>query len=382
MTTMQNRELFKGLKVVELASVLAGPSVGQFFAELRSEVIKVENSNTGGDVTRSWYTAHETGEKLSAYFCSVNWGKKSIDLDLHTQVDREIVYKLVADSDIVIASYKPGDDTKLGVDYDTLKRINERIIYGQISGYGSRNPKVGYDAVIQAETGFMDLNGEKNGPPLKMPVALIDVLAGHQLKEGLLVALLDRIETGKGQYVEVSLIQTALSSLANQASNWLHAGSIPTRQGSLHPNIAPYGETFETQDKKQILLAIGSDTQFRKLCNLLTLGEIATQAAFADNKSRVKNRTRLKELLRVQFEKHQSADLMSKFNSNNIPAGLIQNVAEAFEVKEAKDLLMRSSEYVGVRTFIAEGKLDTPRDLSPPPQLGEHKQEILARLKT
>ncbi|HEY5692411.1 MAG TPA: CaiB/BaiF CoA-transferase family protein [Cyclobacteriaceae bacterium] len=378
---MQNRELFKCLKVVELASVLAGPSVGQFFAELGSEVIKVENSNTGGDVTRGWYTTHESGEKLSAYFCSVNWGKKSIDLDLNNQVDREIVHKLVAESDIVIASYKLGDDAKLGVDYETLKSINERIIYGQISGYGSGNPKVGYDAVIQAESGFMDLNGEKGGSPLKMPVALIDVLAGHQLKEGILVALLERMQTGKGQFIEVSLIQTALSSLANQAANWLYAGNVPVRQGSLHPNIAPYGETFETQDKKLILLAIGSDAQFKKLCKLLVIEEIATQAEFANNKARVKNRTRLKAFLKTQFEKHQSDDLMSKFSLNNIPAGLILNVAEAFDMKEAKQLLMQAAGYVGVRTYIAEGKLNTNKDLSPPPQLGQHKEEILAALK-
>ena len=378
---MQNKELFKGLKVLELASVLAGPSVGQFFAELGSEVIKVENSKAGGDVTRSWYTAQESGEKLSAYFCSVNWGKKSIDLDLHQQADRDIVYQLIATSDIVIASYKPGDDIKLGMDYDTLKDRNERIIYGQISGYGRSNPKVGYDAVIQAESGFMDLNGEKSGSPTKMPVALIDVLAGHQLKEAILIALLERTYTGKGQLVEVSLIQTALSSLANQASNWLHAGNIPTRQGSLHPNIAPYGETFETQDKKQILLAIGSDSQFRKLCHLLGLNEIATQAEFADNKARVKNRIRLGEILKIQFRDRLSGDLVSRFNSDNIPAGLIQNVAEAFEMKEARQLLIKASEYVGVKTYIAEGRLNTHKNLSPPPQLGEHKKEILSMLK-
>lgn len=361
--------------------MLAGPSVGQFFAELGSEVIKVENGKTGGDVTRGWYTAQETGENLSAYFCSVNWGKKSIDLDLYQQTDRDIVYQLISRSDIVIASYKPGDEVKLGMDYDTLKGINEKIIYGQISGYGSGNPKVGYDAVIQAESGFMDLNGEKSGSPTKMPVALIDVLAGHQLKEAILIALLKRAQTGKGQLIEVSLIQTALSSLANQASNWLHAGSVPTRQGSLHPNIAPYGETFETEDKKQILIAIGSDTQFRKLCAILDLDGLATQAEFEDNKSRVKNRTRLGEILKTKFCINLSDKLMSKFSSNNIPAGLIQNVAEAFEMKEAKKLLIRASGYAGVRTFVAEGRLNNPKDLSPPPQLGEHKMEIIESLK-
>ncbi len=380
---MQNKQLFNGLKVVELASVLAGPSVGQFFAELGSEVIKVENRKTGGDVTRSWYTAHETGEKLSAYFCCVNWGKKSIDLDLTEKADREIVYKLVAQSDIVIASYKPGDEIKLGMDYPTLKGINEKIVYGQISGYGSQNTKVGYDAVIQAESGYMDLNGDKNGLPVKMPVALIDILAGHQLKEGILVALMQRMQTGKGQLVEVSLIQTALSSLANQASNWLYANSLPTRQGSLHPNIAPYGETFETKDKKKVLLAIGSNGQFKKLCNLLQLDDVADRADFKDNQDRVRNRAKLEELMKIQFAKWQSGDLISILNSNNIPAGLIQNVQEAFDMKESREILLQTDNYTGVKTFVAggNGKWNTSTSLSPPPQLGEHKNEILASLK-
>jgi crotonobetainyl-CoA:carnitine CoA-transferase CaiB-like acyl-CoA transferase len=160
------------------------------------------------------------------------------------------VQKLAAKSDIVIASYKPGDAEKLGVSYGQLKTNNEQLIYGQVTGYGSDNDRVGYDAVIQAESGFMDLNGEKNGAPTKMPVALVDVLAGHQLKEGLLLALLKREKTGAGGFVEVSLIQTAVASLTNQATNWLIAGKLPSRQGSAHPNIAPYGESFLTKDGK------------------------------------------------------------------------------------------------------------------------------------
>jgi len=179
--------MFQDLKVLELASVLAGPSVGQFFAELGAEVIKVENSKTGGDVTRTWKSANEQTDDRSAYFCSVNWGKKSIALDLTSNEGKAIIQKLAAKSDIIIASYKPGDAEKLGVEYAQLIAGNPKLIYGQITGYGSDNDRVGYDAVLQAESGFMDLNGEKNGSPTKMPVALIDVLAGHQLKEGLLL---------------------------------------------------------------------------------------------------------------------------------------------------------------------------------------------------
>lgn len=243
--------MLQGLKVLELASVLAGPGVGQFFAELGADVIKVENVKTGGDVTRSWKLASEKeGEDRTAYFCSVNWGKKSLAIDLTSEKGKDIIQKLAKQTDLIIVSYKPGDAEKLNVAYSQLKEVNTKLIYGQITGYGSDNSNVGYDAVIQAESGFMDMNGEKGGDPLKMPVALIDVIAGHQLKEGLLLALLKRERTGEGSFIEVCLIQAAVASLVNQASNWLVAKSLPSRKGSLHPNIAPYGESFETRDGK------------------------------------------------------------------------------------------------------------------------------------
>ncbi|MCA6404114.1 MAG: CoA transferase, partial [Cytophagales bacterium] len=265
--------MFHNLKVLELASVLAGPSVGQFFAELGAAVIKVENLKTGGDVTRSWKGMGEQTDERSAYFCSCNWGKKSIAVDLSTVEGKQIVKELAKRSDIIIASYKPGDAEKLGVSYQQLSMNNDQLIYGQITGYGSDDDRVGYDAVIQAESGFMDLNGEKDGQPTKMPVALIDVLAAHQLKEGLLLALLKKERSGVGSLVEVSLIQSALSSLANQATNWLVAKKLPTRQGSSHPNIAPYGDSFLTKDGKRVLLAIGNDRQFKDLIAVLGISE-------------------------------------------------------------------------------------------------------------
>ncbi|MBL7877640.1 MAG: CoA transferase, partial [Cyclobacteriaceae bacterium] len=273
--------MFQNLKVLELASVLAGPSVGQFFAELGASVIKVENLIAGGDVTRSWKSRGEQTDDRSAYFCSVNWGKKSVAMDLNTLEGKSVVQKLAAASDLVIASYKPGDAEKLGVSYNQLRTTNEKLIYGQITGYGSDTDRVGYDAVIQAESGFMDLNGEAEGDPTKMPVALIDVLAAHHLKEGLLLALLKRERTGHGSFIEVSLIQAAVSSLINQASNWLVAKQLPSRQGSSHPNIAPYGDYFLTRDGKKILLAVGSDRQFLSLLKILKLEahpEFATNA--------------------------------------------------------------------------------------------------------
>jgi len=363
--------MFENLRVLELASVLAGPSVGQFFAELGADVIKVENIKAGGDVTRTWKSATEKTDDRSAYFSSVNWGKRSLALDLTTQRDRDVIKKLVAKSDIVIASYKRGDDVKLGVSYEDLNAINSKIIYGRVTGYGPLNDRVGYDAVLQAESGFMSLNGEENGPPIKMPVALIDVLAAHQLKEGLLVALLKRERTGEGSLVDVSLIQAAVSSLVNQASNWLVGGNLPQRIGSLHPNIAPYGEWFQTKDGKRILLAVGTDRQFNDLCELLDISN-----EYKTNIDRVRNRNRLAETISSKISKLDSQQLIKEINRLKIPAGIIQDIKEVFEMPEAKELLISGAGLYGVRSFVA----GEHKDLPPPPHLGEHNDEILETL--
>lgn len=370
------------LKVLELASVLAGPSVGQFFAELGAEVVKVENLKTGGDVTRTWKGAGEKTDDRSAYFCSVNWGKKSVSVDLSTAEGKQIVKKLASKADVVIASYKPGDANKLGVSYEQLKTINPKIIYGQITGYGSDNDRVGYDAVIQAESGFMDLNGEKGGAPTKMPVALVDVLAGHHLKEGLLLALLKREKTGEGSLVEVSLIQTAISSLTNQATNWLVAGKVPSRSGSAHPNIAPYGESFLTNDRKRILLAVGSDRQFFDLLHVLNIDPVLFEQKFSTNHRRVENREELGRLLGGKIAELNAGELLLKIHQYKIPAGIIQNVREVFEMKEAKELFVESNGITGVRSFVAKviGDLLPVTGLLPPPHFGEHTQEVIGKL--
>ncbi len=374
--------MFKDLRVLELASVLAGPSVGQFFAELGAEVIKVENLKSGGDVTRSWKIAGEKEGDLSAYFCSCNWGKKSVAVDLSSADGKEIVQRLATKSDIVIASYKLGDAEKLGVAYEQLRTSNQQIIYGQITGYGSGNDRVGYDAVIQAEAGFMDLNGETDGPPTKMPVAMIDILAGHQLKEGLLLALLKRDRTGEGSLVEVSLIETAISSLANQATNWLVAGKLPARKGSAHPNIAPYGESFSTSDGKRILLAIGSDRQFEDLIEVLGIGKEAGRNKFLTNQQRVENRAELNLLLEERMAQMDSRYFLEKANHKKIPAGVIQNLKEVFEMKEAKELLITNDGLTGVKSFVANvtGDQLQATGLLPPPHFGEHTKEIVKML--
>jgi crotonobetainyl-CoA:carnitine CoA-transferase CaiB-like acyl-CoA transferase len=368
---------FKGLQVLELASVLAGPGVGQFFAELGADVIKIENGKNGGDVTRSWKVAGEQTDDRSAYFCCVNWGKKSISVDLNTKDGQRIVKELAAKSDVVIASYKPGDAEKLGVDYRSLAQINPGLIYGQITGYGSDNPNVGYDAIIQAEAGFMFMNGEPGGKSLKMPVALMDVLAGHHLKEALLLAIIEKMRTGKGQLVEVSLIQSAVSSLVNQATNWLIAKKLPGKAGSAHPNIAPYGDVFMTNDGKELLLAVGNDRQFRDLCLLLDLSYLADDERFSTNIARVQNRSALNQELGSAIQKHNSLTLSKRLNTLKIPGGLIQNLQQVFTMEEVEDLILRSGNLLGVRSFAAM-PMEISSHFLPPPHLGEHTRWVLA----
>jgi len=369
--------MFTSLKVLELASVLAGPSVGQFFAELGAEVIKIENPRTGGDVTRSWKATGEQTDDRSAYFCSCNWGKKSVVLDLTMPADREKVLQLAAQSDIIIASYKPGDAEKMGVGYDQIKALRPAIIYGLISGYGLDDDRVGYDAVIQAESGFMDLNGEYDGPPTKMPVALVDVLAAHQLKEGLLLALLRKQQSGEGSLVQVSLMDTALASLTNQATNWLVAGKVPRRQGSAHPNIAPYGDAFKTADGKRLLLAVGSDRQFETLMSILRLDPSdILWTAFKTNQQRVNSREALRKHLAEVIEKLPSGPLLQELNRQKVPAGLIQNVREAMDLALTSAIRLEADGIQAVRSFIASGHDRLP--LSPPPHFGEHTDEVLS----
>lgn len=368
--------LLKNLLVIELASVLAGPSAGMFLAEMGAEVIKIENLKTKGDVTRSWKLKEESAEEdISAYFASANWGKKSIALDISTEKGRAIIYKLIEKADIVISSYKAGDDKKLGMDYESIKKIKPDIIYASISGYGKNDSRVAYDAILQAETGFMSMNGTTESGPLKMPVALMDILTAHQLKEAILLALIKKLKTGEGSNIHVSLYQAAISSLANQATNYLFTGQIPQASGSLHPNIAPYGETFETVDGKTIILAVGSDKQFYELCNIL---QIENPEDFKTNRDRVANRGRLFNLLNEKIRNWPSKELLNRLTEKNIPAGLVQNVAEALADRESKDVILRSGDISGLRQSVISGIVENEKPVRPP-HYSEHTDEILKK---
>ncbi len=272
---------------------------------------------------------------------------------------------MVIEADIVVASYKPGDPEKLGVSYEQLSAINPGLIYGHITGYGSDDPRVGYDAVLQAEAGFMSMNGEKEGSPLKMPVALVDVLAAHHLKQGLLLALINRMNTGEGSYVTISLIDAAVSSLANQGTNWLVGGKVPGRKGNQHPNIAPYGDVFTTEDGAHIILAVGSDKQFNSLCKVLG---VERDDRFTTNTRRVENREPLIQALEEKIKLWSTEDLLSVFAEKSIPAGKVKSIDEVMDQNKAQWFL--DAESTGVRTLMALPDFLEPLNLSPPPQLG------------
>lgn len=371
----------RDLLVIELASVLAGPSVGQFFAELGATVLKVENPATGGDVTRRWkLPSEDAGTDRSAYFAAANWGKQSLALDLGTPDGQRVLHDLVRQADIVAASYKPGDAERLGADGDTLLALNPRLIYAHVLGYDADDPRAGYDAVIQAESGFTAMNGEPGGPPLKMPVALIDVLAAHQLKEAILVRLLERERTGRGGLVTVSLLQAGVAALANQATNWLTAGHVPQRMGSEHPNIAPYGTVFPTADGQSIVLAVGTDRQFAALCEVLGLGELAASPTLATNQQRVRHRAFLNHLLAERIAGQPRDALLDALAARHVPAGAVNDLPAVFAQPAAQAMVVQDEEgaQVGVRhvAFRVEGEAAAP--LAPPPHYAAHTRDVLA----
>ncbi|MDO7875697.1 CoA transferase [Hymenobacter sp. ASUV-10] len=366
---------FAHLRILELAAVLAGPQVGQFFAELGAEVLKIEPP--AGDVTRTWKTPAEAADTdVSAYFAASNWGKKSVVLDLTTPAGRARLHRLAASADIVLASYKPGDAEKLEADYATLSKENPRLIYGQITGYGPETARAGYDAVLQAEAGFMHLNAAAPGqPPQKMPVALMDLLAAHQLKEGILTALYHREKTGHGTLVQVSLLESALASLANQASSYLVTGHDPQPLGSGHPSIVPYGTVYTAADGQRLVLAVGSDGQFRELCFALARSAWALEDRFRTNPARVAHRAELEAMLTERIAQVSGAKLLAELVRRAVPAGAVRTVGEALRQPNAQAQLLPSAPGfppAGLRTVAFHAAAwERVSELTPPPALGQ-----------
>ncbi len=345
--------MLRDLKVIELAGVLAGPAVGLFFAELGAQVIKVENPNTEGDITRKWKLPSEDPDlPASAYFAAVNWNKQHIFLDYSSNTDLQQIYLLIQEADVLICNWKMNDAIKYQLDHDTIKKINPDIIYGNISGFGENDPRVAYDIVLQAETGWMFMNGVPETQAQKIPIAIVDLFAAHQLKEGILVAYINKLKTGKGSYVSVSLFDAAVASLANQASNYLNTGIIPQRTGSLHPNIAPYGEIITTGDGIEFVLAIGTDKQFNLLCKLIGREDLTKDDRFNTNFARVIHRTILLDLIKDNFLRFKSEEFKNKCISLNIPIGEIRNIAQVFQQPEAGKLILKDAIGNRVRTAI------------------------------
>ena len=372
----------RDLLVIETAGVLAGPLVGQFFAELGARVIKVENPGAGGDVTRSWRTAAESpNEPCPAYFCAANWGKSSIALDLGDAAERGVLLDLLDRADIWIDNFRPAALERLGIDPGAIRERNPRLIHARISAYGEGDERPGYDAALQAETGLMSINGTAQSGPLKLPLAMVDILAAHQLKAGVLLALWERDQSGAGAGISVSLYDSGVSSLANQAANFLVTGQAPRRLGSGHPNIVPYGTVFECAEGKPVVLAVGDDRQFSALCAVLGRQDLARQSEYAGNQDRLRNREPLEALLAELIAATDRDELLAGLRQSKVPAAPVLSLEEVIESRATAPLLLRDdpSGRAGLRTAIFQRAEpgSKPVKLCRPPRLNQDAAEIL-----
>ncbi|MEP2715695.1 CaiB/BaiF CoA-transferase family protein [Pseudophaeobacter sp.] len=321
-----------GLKVVELARILAGPWIGQSLADLGASVTKVESPE--GDDTRRWGPPFiERGEdKTAAYYYAANRGKDCLVADFRTDEGRAAVLELVRDADVLIENFKVGGLAKYGLDYDSLKAVNPRLIYCSVTGFGQDGPyakRAGYDFLLQGMSGLMSITGDPAGQPQKVGVAITDVVTGLYGTIGILAAVEQRHRTGRGQHIDMSLLDCATAVLANQAMNYLATGDSPTRLGNEHPNIAPY-QVMAVQDG-HIILAVGNDGQFQRLCDVLGLAGVKADARFASNQSRVANRQALTTLLEAVVAGWTQADLLQALEAATVPAGPINTVGQAFD---------------------------------------------------
>jgi crotonobetainyl-CoA:carnitine CoA-transferase CaiB-like acyl-CoA transferase len=333
------RNFFEGLKVLDLSSVLAGPLTASFFAETGAEVTKIENKLTGGDVTRQWkLNSEDPDNPYSAYYSAANFGKKVLLLDLTSAEDRAIAEQLISESDIIISNFQKKTAEKLRLTPDLIFKCYPKVIFSQLSAYEYDDPRPGYDLVMQAETGYISMNGTTDGTLCKMPVAMIDILAAHQMKEAILIALIHRMQTGQGSILHISLYKSALSGLANQASNYLMCNHIPGPMGTLHPNIAPYGDLFYSSESIAFMLAIGSDAQFEKLWKTL-IKAVENYHTFDTNIKRLENRSRLQELLQSNFSYVPFYTLESLLSENNIPYCRIADLSKVFDKPESESMI-------------------------------------------
>lgn len=327
-----SRQPLAGIRVVELARILAGPWAGQVLADLGADVTKIEAPE--GDDTRGWgppFVERADGTREAAYFHAANRGKRSITCDLKNETDRARIIDLVREADILIENFKVGGLAKYGLDFESLKAINPRLIYCSITGFGQDGPyrqRAGYDFMIQGMAGIMDLTGAPDGEPQKMGVAFADIFTGLYAVIGIQAALIKRGRTGRGCHVDMALYDAMTGVLANQAMNYLVSGKAPRRLGNAHPNIVPY-QVFAVADG-HVIVAVGNDRQFRALCSILGL-DIAGDPRFATNSDRVANREALTALLADAIARQTRDAFLAALEMQSVPAGPINTVADVFD---------------------------------------------------
>lgn len=389
MMTSQASKPLAGLRVLELARVLAGPWAGQTLADLGASVIKVERPD-GGDDTRGWgppFIADDDGPGSAAYFHATNRGKRSIALDYDSPAGREAAVALAKQADVIIENFKVGGLAKYGLDYSTIKAINPGVIYCSITGFGQTGPyapRAGYDFIVQGMGGIMDLTGAPDGEPQKIGVAFADIFTGIYATIGILAALNRRNETGEGAIIDMALLDTQVSVLANQAMNYLASGTPPRRLGNAHPNIVPY-QVFAAADGP-IIIAAGNDSQFTRVCDLLGLNSLAADERFKTNARRVANRAELIPLLAVEIAKRSANDMLVALETAGVPAGPVNRLDQVFAdpqilARELRQDLSRSgaAPVPTVRSpIVIDGAPCAATTASP--KLGVDTESILERL--
>jgi len=381
-----------GLRVLELARILAGPWAGQILADLGADVVKVERKGTGDD-TRGWgppFVEAADGSHLgAAYFHGTNRGKRSIELDFESEDGRRIVKKLAARSDVLIENFKVGGLAKFGLDYASLSKDNPRLIYCSVTGFGQTGPyasRAGYDLMAQGMGGIMDLTGTLDGEPQRAGVPVADIFTGIYSVVGILAALIERGRTGRGCQVDTALVDSQVGVLANQALNYLVSGKVPKRIGNAHPNIVPY-QVFPVADG-HIIIATGNDSQFAKLCGVLGEPEISGEPNYRANSDRLQHREELIARLSALTRRWRGADLLAKLESVQVPAGPINPLDQVFADPQVVHRGMRidlpskaakAGTIPGVRTPIIIGGRPMAAE-RPSPRLGEHTAEVLREI--
>lgn len=373
-----------GVRVLDLSRVLAGPWCTQTLADLGAEVWKVEAPGSGDD-TRGWTPPDLSGE--STYFMCANRSKRSIAINLRDPQGQALARRLVQHADILVENYRTGALRRYGLDYQTLSTVNPALIYCSISGYGRIGPRAaepGYDFVIQAESGLMSITGDPDGEPMKLGVAITDLVTGMNAVQAILAALIARGRTGQGQLIDLALLDGAIALLANVGTGYLVAGRPASRYGNAHPTVVPY-QIFRTADGS-FALAVGNDAQFAALCKALGRPQLAEDPRYCTNRQRALNRGTLVPLLQDIFLQRDTAQWLSIIRAAGVPAGEVRSVAQALEAPEvqARGMIAEVNDPIHgcLRLLGSPLKLrgTAPRQPAPPPRLGEHTDEILQQV--